>query len=120
MDREWHEVVIEFERAAGPQVLPEVSLDVLLDALRDVLRRAELFAEHSVQREALSVRERMSQVLAQARAESFTAFHAFFTAAEGRAGVVVTLIAILELIKAALIEIVQNGPRDPIYVKLVS
>jgi segregation and condensation protein A len=79
-----------------------------------------MFADHRIQREPLSVRERMSKVLAQARRDVFTAFHDFFTVAEGRAGVVVTLIAILELLKEALIEIVQNGERDPIYVKLAA
>ena len=120
MEREWFEVVVEFDRASLPQVLPDVTLEALLEAMRDVLRRADMFADHSIQREPLSVRERMSRVLSQASADSFTAFHAFFTVSEGRAGAVVTLIAILELLKVALIEIVQNGERDPIYIKLAA
>ena len=115
----WYAVVVDFERAAA-QPLPEVTLDAVLDAFRDVLRRADMFADHRVQREALSLRERMSVVLARASSETFTPFHAFFSLAEGRAGVVVTLIAILELLKEALIEIVQNAEHDPIYVKLVA
>jgi len=120
MEREWFDVVIEFERASVPAALPEVTLDALLEAFRDVLRRADMFADHRIQREPLSVRERMSKVLAQARRDVFTPFHDFFIVGEGRAGVVVTLLAILELLKEALIEIVQNGERDPIYVKLAS
>ncbi len=120
MEREWFEVVVDFERVAHNHPLPEVTLTAVLEAFSDVLRRADMFADHRVQREALSVRERMSVVLARASGESFTAFHDFFTTAEGRAGVVVTLIAILELLKEALIEIVQNGEHDPIYVKLVA
>jgi segregation and condensation protein A len=79
-----------------------------------------MFADHRVQREPLSVRERMSMVLTLAARDNFTAFHTFFSAAEGRAGAVVTLIAILELLRTALIEIVQNGERDPIYIKLAA
>ncbi len=120
MEREWHEVVVEFERDLSTQVLPEVTMEAVLEAFRDVLRRADMFADHRIQREALSVRERMSSVLARVNGESFTPFHTFFTIEEGRAGVVVTLIAILELLKEALIELVQNGERDPIYVKLVA
>jgi segregation and condensation protein A len=120
MERDWHEVVVEFERGASAQPLPIVTIDAVLDAFRDVLRRADMFADHRIQREALSVRERMTAVLARANSESFTAFHDFFTLSEGRAGVVVTLIAILELLKEALIEIVQNGERDPVYIKLVA
>lgn len=120
MEREWFDVVVDFERAAGNQPLPEVPLAAVLEAFRDVLRRADMFADHRVQREPLSVRERMSVVLSRASSENFTAFHDFFTAAEGRSGVVVTLIAILELLKEALIEIVQNADNDPIYVKLIA
>ena len=58
--------------------------------------------------------------MARAARESFTAFHEFFTVNEGKAGAVVTLIAILELLKDTLIEIVQNGEREPIYIKLVA
>ena len=120
MEREWYPVAVEFERSSTPAVLPEVTLAALLEAFRDVLQRADMFAEHWIAREPLSVRERMSRVLAQARSDVFTAFHDFFSVAEGRAGVVVTLIAILELLKEALIEIVQNGEREPIYIKLIA
>ena len=120
MEREWYPVVVEFERASANQELPVLTLDALLDAFRDVLHRAEMFADHRIKREALSVRERMSRVLAQSRNDVFTAFHDFFSFEEGRAGAVVTLMAILELLKEAMIQIVQNGEREPIYVKLVA
>lgn len=120
MERDWYDVVVEYEREIVPQAMPDVALDAVLDAFRDVLRRADMFADHRIKREALSLRERMTNVLARANNQNFTAFHEFFTPAEGRAGVVVTLIAILELLKEALIEIVQNGERDSIYVKLVA
>ena len=120
MEREWYPVVVEFERAGTHKELPELSLEALLDAFRDVLHRAEMFADHRIKREALSVRERMSRILAQARGDVFTAFHDFFSFEEGRAGAVVTLMAILELMKEAMIEIVQNGEREPLYVKLVT
>ncbi|MEE2982447.1 MAG: segregation/condensation protein A [Pseudomonadota bacterium] len=119
MEREWHEVVVEFHQSTPPS-LPDVTLEALLDAFRDVLKRAEMFADHSIQREPLSVRERMSKVLEKARVDRFTAFHEFFTNVEGRAGAVVTLVAILELLKEALIETVQNAERAPIYVKLAA
>lgn len=120
MEREWHEVVVAFDRSATPVPLPDVTLDALMNAFRDVLRRADMFADHSIQREPLSVRERMTKVLDRAAGDRFTAFHEFFSRAEGRAGAVVTLIAILELLKESLIEIVQNGERDPIYIKLAA
>ena len=120
MEREWYPVVVEFERISANKELPDLTLAALLDAFRDVLHRGEMFADHRIKREALSVRERMSRVLAQARSDVFTVFHDFFSYQEGRAGAVVTLMAILELIKEAMIEIVQNGEREPIYVKLVA
>ncbi len=120
LERELHHVVVTFEPDGIEQNPPEVSLDSLLDAFRDVLGRAEMFAEHHVQRETLSVRERMAMVMELVRASAFTPFHNLFTPAEGRAGVVVTLIAILELLKESFIEMVQNDDCGPIYVKRVA
>lgn len=96
---------------------PEVSLKELLMALADVMTRAELFTHHQVQREALSVRERMAETLSRLNAERFTAFTDLFNAEEGRQGMVVTFLAILELIRESLIDLVQNEPFEPIYVR---
>jgi len=120
LERDLHHVVVMFEPDGLEQEPPEVSLDSLLDAFRDVLGRAEMFADHRIQRETLSVRERMAMVMDRASGGAFIAFFELFTVAEGKAGVVVTLIAILELLKESLIEMVQNDDRGPIYVKLVA
>ncbi len=97
--------------------LPEVSMQDLLAAFRDVVNRAEQFASHHVDREPLSVRERMVRVLERVSADDFTSFVDFFDVTEGRMGVVVSLLAILELLKESLIELVQREPYAPIYVK---
>jgi len=99
--------------------IPEVyvSINELLMAFRDVVNRAEQFASHHVERETLSVRERMSIVLGNLKADDYTEFEAFFNVEEGRMGVVVSFLAILELVKERMIELVQNAPYAPIYVK---
>jgi len=99
------------------KVEPQVELREVLVALAAVLKRAELFSHHQVEREPLSVRERMSQVLSHLRRQEFTEFDALFTPEEGRAGVVVAMLAVLELLKATLIEIVQSEPYGPIHVR---
>ncbi|RFA27744.1 segregation/condensation protein A [Alkalilimnicola ehrlichii] len=96
---------------------PEVSLKELLSAFSDVLKRAELFTHHQVQREALSVRERMTETLSRLNADRFTVFTDLFPIKEGRLGVVVTFLAVLELIKESLVELVQAEPFAPIYLK---
>ncbi len=96
---------------------PDVDLKDVLLAFQDVLRRADMFTAHQIQRETLSVRERMTNVLGSLSSESFTEFTQLFEAEEGRMGVVVTLLAILELIKETLVELVQTEPYGPIYVK---
>jgi len=98
---------------------PEPSVDMreLLLAFAEVLHRAELFESHQVQRERLSTRERMSLVLEILQSGQFVPFVILFTAEEGRLGVVVTFLAIMELIKESLIEIVQNEMFGPIHVK---
>ncbi len=112
-----------FPAAAKPpalerrQPLPELTLRELLLAFRDVVNRAEMFAHHNVQREALSVRERMSSVLAALKGHEFVVFTDLFDLQEGRLGVVVTFLAILELIRESLVDIVQSETFAPIHLK---
>ncbi|WP_116368695.1 segregation and condensation protein A [Parahaliea mediterranea] len=96
---------------------PEVDMRELLLALGEVLRRADMFESHHIQREALSTRERMSEVLERLAGAQFVPFVALFSHREGRLGVVVTFLAVMELIKESLVEIVQSEPFGPIHVK---
>lgn len=98
---------------------PQVSFDELMRSLRDVLVRADNYAHHHITREPLSIRERMTSILNKVGAEDFTDFSALFTVEEGRMGVVVTFIAILELVKQSMLELVQAEPFSKIYVKAV-
>ena len=97
---------------------PQVSLGELLDAMRDVLRRASLRGHHHVEREKLSTRERMSQILERLNHEQFVPFVALFRPEEGRLGVVVTFLALLELVKESMVELIQNEPFSPIHVRV--
>ena len=96
---------------------PPLELKELLLALKDVLHRAELFGHHAIRREALSVRQRMGELLGRLGDASFHRFETLFDPTEGRLGVVVTFLAMLELAKEMLVEIVQEEPLAPIYVK---
>jgi segregation and condensation protein A len=96
---------------------PPLDLKEMLLALKDVLHRAELFGHHAIKREALSVRQRMGELLGKLNDSSFHRFESLFDIAEGRLGVVVTFLAMLELAKEMLVEIVQEEPLSPIYVK---
>ena len=96
---------------------PPVELKELLLALKDVLRRADLTGHHEIQREALSVRNRMSDVLGTLGDGQFHDFTSLFNVEEGRRGIVVTFLAMLELAKETLIEIVQNEVPGPIYLR---
>ena len=118
LERELHQVDAHFETDDRQATQVEVSLDAVLQAFRDVLNRTEMFADHRIQREPLSVRERMTVILGRASADRFVAFTELFTAQEGKAGVVVTLVAVLELLRESLIDMVQNEYCGPIYIKL--
>jgi len=120
LEREIHLTSIDIPRLDIDVPVPEVSLADLMSAFRDVVNRAEQFASHHVDREPLSVRERMVIVLDRINADEFTSFIDFFDPREGRMGVVVSFIAILELLKESLIELVQSKPYAPIYVKAKS
>ncbi len=96
---------------------PDVDLKEMLLALRDVLKRADMFSRHAIHREALSVRERMSIVLERLGDGQFHGFETLFTPEEGRMGVVVSFLAILELAKERLLEIVQENALAPIFLR---
>lgn len=119
LERDHWSVVVPFPERRSTAPPPSVSLQELLAVFTEVLTRASLFSSHHVRREPLSVRERMAIVLDRARSGEFIDFVRLFDVQEGRAGVVVTLLAILELLKEHLIELVQNEMFGPIYVKAV-
>lgn len=96
---------------------PSVELREVLLALQGVLQRADLFTSHHVEKERLSTRERMSSILAMLPADRFMPFESMFTREEGRLGVVVTFLAMLELVKEELIEIVQAETLGAIHVR---
>lgn len=103
------------------QPLPEVHLREILLAFHDVLKRADMFIHHQIKRENLSIRERMTKVLATLQERSDVPFPDLFTVEEGRRGVVVTLMAVLELLKAQMIDIVQGDEAySPLYVRPIA
>ena len=100
--------------------LPDVTMKELLLAFHDVLRRAEMFSNLHLQREPLSVRQRMSEILTRVKASSFSDFSELFDPEEGRMGVAVTFIAILELLKESIIEVVQADEYAPLHIRAAS
>jgi segregation and condensation protein A len=100
--------------------LPDVTLKELLLAFHDVLKRAEMFSNLQMQREPLSVRQRMSEILSRIKTSNFTGFVELFDPEEGRMGVAVTFIAILELLKESMIEVVQSDEFAPLHVRAAS
>ena len=99
---------------------PRVTLQEMLVAFRDVVQRAAMFAHHHVQREALSVRQRMSDVLSALENGGLVEFVGLFRPEEGRMGVTVTFVALLELMREGLIEVVQAEVYAPLHVRLLS
>ena len=117
MDRDIHRAgaaLPELERIS-PE--PTVELQDILLSLSRVLRRADMFEHHHIQRETLSTREKMSEILVRITSNKFVPLASLLVRREGRSGVIVTFLAIMELIKESLIEIVQSEPFGAIHVK---
>ena len=104
------------ERAAV-RLPPPVDMREMLLALYDVLKRADLYTGHAIKRDALSVRQRMGDLLTRLEDGKFHRFESMFTPEEGKQGVLVTFLAVLELAKEQLLDIVQEAPLAAIYVK---
>ncbi len=117
VERELHLVVVETKQPPEKRVQPNVSMFELMDAFKQVIERAELYRHHRIMREPLSVRERMTEILEKVDSETFINFESLFNLKEGRMGLVVTFVAILELMKESLIVMVQQDPFAPIHVK---
>jgi len=100
-----------------PRRLPQVTLQEMLIAFKEVALRAAMFAHHHVQREALSVRERMSDILSTLHEDAFVSFAQLFRPEEGRAGITVTFVAVLELVREGLIDVLQTEAYAPLHVR---
>lgn len=96
---------------------PDIGVKDLMVALSGVLRRVELSENHTVERESISVRERMSDTLKRLHHDRYTPFSELFPAAEGRTGVVVTFLALLEMVRESRVELTQTEAFAPIYVR---
>ena len=97
--------------------LPKVNLQDLVIAFSEILKRADLYESHQIKRESLSTRERMADVLQALQEQEIFFLDSLFKVEEGRLGVVVTFLAILELIKESLVDIVQSDEFAPIHIK---
>jgi segregation and condensation protein A len=117
MERDFQQAGIEMCERKVVQILPEVTLKELLISFREVLARSDMYAHHHVQMEPLSVRQRMSDILSNLRQKEFADFTSLFDPAEGKLGVVVTFLAVLELLRESLVELVQSEPFAPIHIK---
>ena len=118
LERDHFVTLAEVPPGHARRLPPEVALPEILLAMHELLARADLFASHRVEKESLSLRERMSAVLERLQDGGFVPFVHCFHLQEGRAGVVVTFLAILELAKAAAIDLVQVEAFAPIHLRL--
>ncbi len=116
LERDNFQVSVSVPNLSVRKLHPNVELKDLLLAFKDVLVRSDMFTHHHIQMEPLSVRERMSIILSRVQPDKFIPFVELFDPKEGRLGVVVTFLAILELVKESLIGLVQTNPYEPIHV----
>ena len=117
MDRDFHRAtaaIPEIERITPD---PNVDLQEILIALSGVMRRADMFEHHHIQFETLSTREKMSEIMVRLSSHKFVPLSALLAKNEGRLGVVVTFLAVMELMKDSMVEIVQTEPFGPIHLK---
>lgn len=117
MDRELYPASADLPEIERVIPDPHVDLQAVLVALASVMRRVEMFEHHHIQRETLSTREKMSEILARISAQKFVPLVSLLVRDEGRLGVVVTFLALMELMKDSMVEIVQSESFGPIHIK---
>jgi segregation and condensation protein A len=120
LERDVWQASAELRDRPAAKSLPQVELREMLLAFKDVALRAQMFSHHHVKREPLSIRARMSDILSAVEEGAFVDFVSLFRAEEGRMGVTVTFVAILELLREGLIDVVQTEPLAPLHVRKVT
>ena len=109
---------VEAEKKIQRKIHPAVNMTELMLAMADVIRRLDRSVQHEVAPELLSTRERMSAIVDQLKPGVFMSFKGLLQTVEGRGGVVVTFLAVLELVKESVLELVQQESFGPIHVRL--
>lgn len=119
LGRNTAETQIDIPQEVQPKIVhPDVDLQELVSAFQDVLKRASAFTHHEISREKLSTRERMSLLIERlSQTDDFVPFPDLFEVNEGREGVVVTFLAVLELVKEKYLVVMQNAAYGQIHVK---
>ena len=117
LERDVWSVSAELRERRVVRALPQITLQELLIAFKEVVARSEMFAHHHIRREQLSVGERMKDIVAALATGAFVPFTQLFRPEEGRMGVTVTFVAILELMREGLIDIVQAHAYAPLHVR---
>ncbi len=118
LERDTYGIRVEPMLGERPRPQPDVALNDILTALQKVLQRSQVLRAHRVKAEPLSVRERMANLLDYLRTSPQVEFTCVLRLAEGRSGVVVTLLALLELVKGQLVVLTQAEPFAPIEITL--
>lgn len=118
LERDLFLPVIDTPDIERPVEHPDIDMSHLLSAFQSVLARAALYTEHNVQRESLSVKARMQLILGQLAQDDYRPFEHFFTVEEGRAGVVVTLLAVLELVRDGIVELIQGEAFSQLHLRM--
>lgn len=118
--RENFDTSVDVIRADKVKPEPQVEMRDILVAFQDILKQVDMQKHHEIEREEISIRERMTHVLSKLDGDNFVEFQNLFSLKEGRLGVVVTLMAVLELLKLKVIDMVQAEAFAPIYLKPVS
>ncbi|AEG00576.1 segregation and condensation protein A [Methylomonas methanica] len=117
-ERDTFEASVDVSTVNIQQTLPDIHLKELLLAFQDVLKRVEQLSHHQITKEPLSVRERMATILEKLNGANQLPFPACFTGSEGKNGVVVAFLAILELSKERIVDIIQPEPYAGIYIRI--
>lgn len=119
LERELYLVTTNFENPEPVKIESRASLNDLVVAFRGIMERSELNKNFTIGREGLSVREKMTLILDRVKNIKFLKFEDLFISEEGKTGLVVSFMAILELVRDDMLVVVQNEPFTPIHLKVV-
>lgn len=96
--------------------LVEVSLFDLVEALRETLKRARASIPQEITLDRITLQEKMAQLMERVKGEHHIILQSLFAEVVDRFELILTFLAILELIRSRMIRAFQARPFGPIHI----
>jgi segregation and condensation protein A len=102
----------------GPAPLAPTGIFALIDAFNGILERRKIRVEHEVDLDRISIAERIHEIIDALKLRARLTLEQLVPERVGRAEVIITFLALLEMTRLKLTRLYQSGPLSPLHIEL--